>query len=102
MQARRGRGKAERRWRASRLPADLTAFKAKKNYAIHVMNVVGSNYYKQFIEEKCDDQSKLFRASKCLLNMQPDKALPHYTDALTLASEWVTSLLISSLQLDRS
>ena len=32
-------------------------------------------------------ESKLFRASKRLLNMQPDKVLPPYTNALTLANE---------------
>ena len=31
-------------------------------------------------------ESKLFRASKRLLNMQPDKVLPPYTNALTLGN----------------
>ena len=57
IQARRDRRKAERRWRASRLPADLGAFKAKRNYTIHVMNEVRRNYYKQFNEKSGDDQS---------------------------------------------
>ena len=33
------------------------------------------------------DLSYLEQASKRLLNMQPDKILPFYTDALTLARE---------------
>jgi len=85
--ARQERRKAERRWRASRLPEDMAAFKVKRNYVIHIMNEARRKYYKQFIEDNGDDQSKLFRASKRLLNMQPDKTLPPYTDTLTLANE---------------
>ena len=87
MQAKRDRRKAERRWRAKRLSEDLALFRAKRNYAIHVMNNARLDYYKQFIKDNGDDQSKLFRASKHLLNMQPDKVLPPYTNALTLANE---------------
>ena len=85
--ARQDRRKAERRWRASRLPEDLAVFKVKRNYAIHLMNEARRKYYKQFIEDNGDDQSELFEASKRLLNMQPDKTLPPYTDALTVANE---------------
>ena len=46
----------------------------------------GVNIISRFIEDNGDDQSKLFRASKRLLNMQPDKTLPPYTAALTLAN----------------
>ena len=87
MQAKRDRRKAERRWRARRLPENLALFRAKRNYAIHVMNNARLNYCKQLIKDNGDDQSKLFRASKRLLNMQPDKVLPPYTNALTLANE---------------
>ena len=85
--ARQERRKAEKRWRAIRLPEDLAAFKVKRNYVIHIMNEARRKYYKQFIEDNGDDQSKLFRASKRRLNMQQDKTLPPYTDALTLANE---------------
>ena len=77
IEARRDRRKAERRWRAIRLPAELAAFKAKRNHTIFVMNEARRNYYKQFIEDNGDNQSKLFIASKrLLLNMQSDKTLP--------------------------
>ena len=87
MQAKRDRRKAERRWRARRLPEDLASFRAKRNHAIHVMNNARLDYYKQLIKDNGEDQSKLFRASKRLLNMQPDKVLLPYTNALTLANE---------------
>jgi hypothetical protein len=58
MQARRERRKAERRWRSSRLPVDLAGFKAKRNYAIYVMNEARRDYYKAFIEDNDDDQSR--------------------------------------------
>ena len=44
-------------------------------------------YYKEFIDENSSDQSKLFRASKSLLNLQADKSLPPHTDASVLANE---------------
>lgn len=62
-------------------------FKAKRNYTIYVMNKARCAYYKQFIDDNSSDQSKLFRASKSLLNLQPDKALPPHTDAFALANE---------------
>ena len=59
--ARQERRKAEKRWRAIRLPEDLAAFKVKRNYVIHIMNEARRKYYKQFIEDNGDDQSKLFQ-----------------------------------------
>ena len=87
IQARRDRRKAERRWRASGLQADLVVFKAKRNYVIHLMNEARCTYYKEFIDENSSDQSKLFRASKSLLNLQADKSLLPHTDASVLANE---------------
>ena len=80
IQARRDRRKAERRWRASGLQVDLVVFKAKQNYVIHLMNEARCTYYKEFIDASSSDQSKLFRASKSLLNLQADKFLPPHTD----------------------
>ncbi|CAH3023099.1 unnamed protein product [Porites evermanni] len=87
IQARRDRRKAERRWIASGLQADLVVFKAKRNYVIHLMNEARCTYYKEFIDENSSDQSKLFRASKSLLNLQEDKSLQPHTDASVLANE---------------
>ena len=87
IQARRDRRKAERIWRASGLQADLVVFKAKLNYVIHLMNEARCTYYKEFIDGNSSDQSKLFRASKRLLNLQADKSLPPHTDSSVLANE---------------
>ena len=84
MQARRDRRKAEKRRRTSGLSSDLAVFKSKSNYAIYVMNKARRAYYSQFIaiEDNSSDQSRLFRASKSLLNLQTNKMLPPHTDAL--------------------
>ena len=87
IQARRDRRKAERGWRASGLQADLVVFKAKHNYVTHLMNEARCTYYKEFIDKNSSDQSKLFQASKSLLNLQADKYLPPHTDASVLANE---------------
>ena len=50
------------------------------------MNNVRRTYYSQFIEENSSNQSKLFRESKCLLNIQADKTLPPHTNAVKLAN----------------
>ncbi|XP_078380240.1 uncharacterized protein LOC144663192 [Oculina patagonica] len=87
MKARRERRSAERKWRASRSDSDLVVFKAKRNFALHVMNESRRAYYKQYIDENSFDQGRLFRASKRLLNFHVDKALPPHTDARMLANE---------------
>ncbi|XP_068728084.1 uncharacterized protein [Montipora capricornis] len=87
IQARRDRRKAERRWRKTRLPSDLVVFKVKRNYVVHLMNEPRCTHYRQFIDKNSSDQSKLFRASKSLLNLQEDKSLPPHTNASVLANE---------------
>ena len=51
------------------------------------MNEARCACYKEFIDENSSDQSKLFRASKSLLNLQADKSLPPHTDASVLTNE---------------
>ncbi|XP_078374323.1 uncharacterized protein LOC144657833 [Oculina patagonica] len=87
MKARRERRSAERKWWASRFDSDLAVFKAKRNFALHVMNESRRAYYKQYIDENSFDQGRLFRASKRLLNFHVDRALPPHTDARMLANE---------------
>ena len=41
----------------------------------------------QFIEENSSNQSKLFRESKRLFNIQADKTLPPHTNAVKLAND---------------
>ena len=87
MKARRERRSAGRKWRASRLNSDFAVFKAKQNFALHVMNESRWVYYKQYIDENSSDQGRLFRASKRLLNLHEDRALAPHTDASMLANE---------------
>ena len=87
VKARRERRRAERKWRASRLNSDLAVFKAKRNFALHVMNESRRAYYKQYIDENSSDQGRLFRASKRLLNFHVDRTLPPHSDARMLANE---------------
>ena len=89
VKVRRERQSAERKWRASRLNSDLDVFKAKRNFALHVMNESRRAYYKQYINENSSDQGRLFRASECLLNFHVDRALPPHLGARMLANEMV-------------
>ena len=86
-QARRDRRRAEKRSRRTGLASDLLRFKSKKNYVIYIINNARTTYYSQFIEENSSNQSKLFRESKRLLNIQADKTLPPYTNAVKLAND---------------
>ena len=79
--------KGEKRWRRTGLASDLLAFKSKRNYVIYLMNNARRTYCSQFIEENSSNQSKLFRESKRLLNMQADKTLPPHTNAVKLADD---------------
>ena len=44
-------------------------------------------HYRPFIDKNSSDQSKLFRASESLLNLQEDKCLPPHTNASVIANE---------------
>ena len=71
------RRNAEKTWRATRLPVDLTAFKKERNRVVNSMNEARRAYYNQFIEDNSTGQRRLFVASKSLLNMKKDRSLPH-------------------------
>ena len=51
------------------------------------LNNARKTYYSKFIEENSSNQSKLFRESKRLLNIQADKTLPPHTNAVKLAND---------------
>ena len=71
------RRNAEKTWRATRLPVDLTAFNKERNHVVNSMNEPRRAYYNQFIEDNSTGQRRLFVASKSLLNMKKDRSLPH-------------------------
>ena len=60
---------------------------SKRNHVIYLMNNERKTYYGKFIEENSSNQSKLFRESKRLLNIQADKTLPPHTNAVKLAND---------------
>ena len=51
------------------------------------MNNARRTYYNQFIKENSSNQSKLFRESKRLLNIQADQTLPPHTNSVKLAND---------------
>ena len=81
-EAKQTRRRAEKKWRTTRLPADLAAFKKERNCVVNLMNEACRVYYNQFIEDSSTDQRRLFMASKSLLNMQPDRFLPPHISLL--------------------
>ena len=85
--AKRQRRKAERTWRASKLPSDLHVFKAKRNFVAFLMNKARHKYYSEFIEKNSKDQSKLYKASKSVLNLKKNLPLPPCVDELKLAND---------------
>ena len=85
--AKRTRRRAETKWRTTRLPADLAAFKKERNCVMNLMNEARRVYYNQFIEDNSTDQRRLFMASKSLLNMQLDRSLPPHIDVSLLAHD---------------
>ena len=49
--AKRLRAKAEKKWRATRLPVDLVTFKKERNGVVNLMHEGRHVYYNQFIED---------------------------------------------------
>lgn len=56
MKTRRHRRRAERKWRTSKLDSDFEQFKARRNYALYLMNVFRRGYYKQYTDDSSSDQ----------------------------------------------
>ena len=65
----RRRAEKKKKWRTTRPPADLAAFKKERNRVVNLMNEARRVYYNQFIEDNSTDQRRLFMASKSLLNI---------------------------------
>ena len=99
--AKRQRRKAERKWRASKAHIDLLSYRTMRNRVMFLSNKVRSDYYTNFITENSTDQTRLFRASKSLLNLSEGSALPLSTNDYQLANDLENcspkKLLISGL-----
>ena len=53
----------------------------------YLMNKARQEYYRNFIDDIGNDQRKLFKASKSLLNLAEGSTFPPYTDYQVLANE---------------
>ena len=86
-EAKRRRRKAEKRWKRTKLPADLNALKKHKNYVTYISTRAKRAFYTDFVSENSDDQGKLFRATRSLLIPNNDLYFPEYTNNTTLAND---------------
>ena len=77
---------SKKKWRATRLPVDLAAFKKERNRVMNLMNEVRLVYYNPFFEDNSTERRRLFAASKSLMNMKKDRSLPPYSDVSLLAN----------------
>ena len=75
--AKRLRQKAEKKWRATRLPVDLVTFKKENKRVVNLMHEGRHVYYNQFIEDNSTYQRRLLETSKSLMKMKKDRSLPH-------------------------
>ena len=86
--AKRQKRKAERRWRASKTPTNLALFRSQRNRVTYLMKKARQEYYRNFIDDIGNDQRKLFKASKSLLNLAEGSTFPPCTDYQVLANEF--------------
>ena len=86
--AKRQKRKAEWRWRASKTPTNLALFRSQRNRVTYLMNKARQEYYRNFIDDIGNDQRKLFKASKSLLNLAEGSTFPPCTDYQVLANEF--------------
>ena len=85
-EAKRKRRKAERKWRDTRLDADLADFKQKRNVVTQLMNKVRREFYSEFIDAHSGNQKKLFTATMKLINQSKSRDLPPVPDNAVCAS----------------
>ena len=86
--AKRKKRRAERRWRAPKTPTNLALFRSQRNRVTYLMNKARQEYYRSFIDDISNDQRKLFKASKSLLNLAEGPTFPPCTDYQVLANEF--------------
>ena len=86
-EAKRGRRKAERRWRRTRSQEDLLAFKKLKNHVTYISRRAKRAFYFDFVKDNSKNQGKLFRATRSLLLPRNELCFPEYTDNSILAND---------------
>lgn len=84
--AKRRRRKAERAWRKSKSEASFKLFKPLRNYVTHLINKARIEYYTDLINKNSDNQGKLFRAAKTLLNTKSELCFPNFSNDAMLSN----------------
>ena len=84
--AKRRRRKAERAWRKNKSEASFKLFKTLRNYVTHLINKARTDYYPDLINKNSDNQGKLFRAAKTLLNKKSELCFPNFSNDAMLSN----------------
>ena len=84
--AKRRRRKAERAWRKNKSEASFKLFKTLRNYVTHLINKARTEYYTDLINKNSDNQGKLFRAAKTLLNTKSELCFPNFSNDAMLSN----------------
>ena len=84
--AKRRRCKAERAWRKNKSEASFKLFKTLRNYVTHLINKARTEYYTDLINKYSDNQGKLFRAAKTLLNTKSELCFPNFSNDAMLSN----------------
>ena len=96
LEAKREKRHAERKWKSAEKRKDKNKemlrdrFKEARNRYSYIIKVTKTDYYKAQVEERGDDQKKLFRVVNQLLYQKQATELPSYTSALQLAELFST------------
>ena len=84
--AKRRRRKAERAWRKSKSEASFKFFNTLRNYVTHLINKARTEYYTDLINKNSDNQCKLFRAAKTLLNTKSELCFRNFPNDTMLSN----------------
>ena len=70
------------------MDTDLLTYKAIKNKTNNLMNEARRVFFTEFVEENCNDQRKLFLATKRLLGRENVMEYPQFDDKIALANKF--------------
>ena len=70
------------------MDTDLLTYKAIKNKTNNLMNEARRVFFTEFVEENCNDQRKLFLATKRLLGRENVMEYPQFDDKMALANKF--------------
>ena len=84
--AKRRRRKAERAWRKNESEASFKLFKTVRNCVTHLITKERTEYYTDLINKNSDNQGKLFRAAKTLLNTKSELCFSNFPNDTMLSN----------------